>query len=111
MSATSVTGIIPEHLPITKRNALRLVKDALQSTLRESSAPIKRIAKIADVDRKTAAAWYNGHSAPGLHHLLNLMAEIPELAGEIRRVTTAERALHEDLERDIAALVRKAMTR
>lgn len=111
MSFPSVPGINREHRSINKRHALKLVSSCLQSTLANASAPIKRIAKIAEVDRKTAAAWYNGHSAPGLHHLLNLMVEIPELAGEIRRVTTAEREIHEDLERDIAALVRKAMQR
>lgn len=107
----SAGRINPEHLPITKHNALRLVSSGLQSALRNASAPVKRIARIADVDRKTAAAWYHGHSAPGIHHLLNLMAEIPGLAGEIRRVTEMERDAHEDLQREIAALIQRAMRR
>ncbi len=101
----------PEHPQVTKRSALRLVSQALQSSLAEASAPIKRIARIAEVDRKTAAAWFYGHSAPSLHHRLNLMAEIPELAGEVRRVTQMERELHDDLQRDIAALIQKAIRR
>jgi DNA-directed RNA polymerase subunit F len=39
------------------------------------------------------------------------MIEWPEFAAEVRRIYTMERELHEDLTRDIADLIRRAMQR
>jgi hypothetical protein len=101
----------PAAKPVTKQSALKLVAKALNATVGDKATPVKHIQKAADVDRSTAAAWLKGHNLLGAHHLLNLMIEWPEFAAEVRRIYTMERELHEDLTRDIADLIRRAMQR
>jgi hypothetical protein len=104
-------GTSREPRRVTKQSALKLVAKALNATVGDKATPVKHIQKAADVDRSTAAAWLKGHNLLGAHHLLNLMIEWPEFAAEVRRIYTMERELHEDLTRDIADLIRRAMQR
>jgi hypothetical protein len=96
---------------VTKQSALRLVPLALDAAVGEKSSPIKRVAKAADVDYSTAKSWMKGHNLPSSHHLLSLMIAFPEFYAEVRRIIAMEANLHEDLQRDIAALIQKAMAR
>lgn len=111
MYSTSKPRTPREPRRVTKHSALRLVAQALGATVGDKASPVKHIQKAADVDRSTAAAWLKGHSLPSAHHLFNLMIEFPEFCGEIRRIVAMEAELHDDLQRDIAALVQKAMGR
>lgn len=108
-AAKSGTSLEPRR--VTKQSALRLVQKALENQVGGKSCPVKHIQKAADVDRSTADAWLKGRNLLGAHHLLNLMIEWPEFAAEVRRIYTMEKELHEDLAREISALVRKAMAR
>jgi hypothetical protein len=96
---------------VTKQSALRLVAQALDATVGDKASPVKHIQRAADVDRSTAEAWLKGRSLPSAHNLFNLMIEFPEFAGEIRRIVAMEAELEADLQRDIVALIQKAMRR
>lgn len=96
---------------VTKQSALKLVQKALENQVGGKSCPVKHIQKAADVDRSTADSWLKGRNLPSAHHLLNLMIEWPDFAASIRRIVTMEAELHEDLTREISALVRRAMQR
>jgi len=105
-------GTSPERSRrVTKESALRLVPQALDAAVGEKSSPVKRVAKAAGVDYSTAKSWIKGHNLPSSHHLINLMIAFPEFDAEVRRIVAMEAELHADLQRDIAALVQKAMQR
>ena len=104
-------GTSREPRRVTKQSALRLVQQGLEATVGDKKSPVKHIQRAAEVDRSTAESWLKGRNLPSAHHLLNLMIEFPQFYGEVRRLILMEQELHEDLTRDIAALVRKAMQR
>lgn len=47
----------------------------------------KRLARIANSNTRAARNWLEGVNAPDALYLLRLMAEIPELQAEVRRLT------------------------
>ncbi len=75
------------------------------SRLRRADAPIKRIARIANSNERAAKDWWGGKNLPNAVHLLKLMAQVPEFAGEVRRLTGMEA----DLEPEFAAAFNEAM--
>jgi hypothetical protein len=112
--ATALAGrISPErgNQKITKAHTAERVAFALQAWGRDKSAPIARVQHIAGVDRKTAAAWYNGKSPPQSEHLLNLARAIPELKGEVRRLLHMDAELDPDFQREFARFMQMVAQR
>ncbi len=72
-----------------------------------ASAP-KRIARDAGASPDAAENWLAGRNPPGPLQLLRLMAAVPPLAAEIRRLTAAEADGDPDFARDLAAVQRLA---
>lgn len=63
---------------------------ALRRAFDGTDSPVKRIARLANCNARTAEGWYQGKNMPDAVHLLRLMAQVPELAGEVRRLTGME---------------------
>lgn len=78
---------------------------ALHRAFDGTDAPIKRIARIANSNERAAKDWWGGKNLPNAVHLLRLMAQVPEFAGEVRRLTGMEA----DLEPEFAAAFNEAM--
>jgi len=92
---------------VSKEQTAERVAFALQAWGRDKSAPISRVQQIAGVDRKTAAAWYNGKSPPQSEHLFTLARKIPELQGEVRRLSGMDADLDPDFQRELSAFVQR----
>jgi len=82
--------------------------DALWQAFGRLSAPVKRIAQVANVNERTAKNWYEKKCAPGPIHTLRLMAHVPEFQGEMRRLAGMERDLDPDFARTMSEMVRLA---
>lgn len=104
MSSVSNRINLPcRNVPSIKvRNTAERVQFALQAWGRGKPAPIKQIQHIAEVDQKTASAWYHGKQPPRADHLLTLALHIPELKAEIRRLLKMDEELHPDFQREFA---------
>lgn len=83
-----------------------VIAEALKRTFGNSKASAKLVAKAANSNAKTAANWLAGNNAPGAVHLLRLMATVPELQAEVRRLTGMEANIDPEFERDLHALFR-----
>ena len=70
--------------------------------------PVKRIADVADCSVATAKNWWEQRCAPEGLHLARLVAVVPEVAGEYRRITAMERDIDPELQRDMTQLLQTA---
>lgn len=82
--------------------------DALYAAFGRMSAPIKRIAQVANVNERTAKNWWEKKCAPGPIHTLRLMAHVPEFQGRMRELAAMERDIDPDFQRAMADMVRLA---
>jgi hypothetical protein len=80
--------------------------DALYVAFGTLSAPIKRIAQVANVNERTAKNWWEKKCAPGPIHTLRLMAHVPEFQGRMRELTAMEAELDPALERSMMETIR-----
>ncbi len=80
--------------------------DALYTAFGRFSAPIKRIAQVANVNERTAKNWWEKKCAPGPIHTLRLMAHVPEFQGRMRELTAMEADLDPELERSLMETIR-----
>jgi hypothetical protein len=83
--------------------------EALLGAIRDhfdgSHSPVKRLARIANCNTRSAENWWHGKNLPDVVHFLRLMAQIPELAAEVRRLT----GLREDADPEFEQALHKAM--
>jgi hypothetical protein len=109
MSSVSNRINLPSHsVPsITDDELAERVKFALQAWGKSKPAPIKQIEHIADVDQKTASAWFNGKNPPRPGHLFTLALKIPELKAEIARLLRLEQDQAESFQREAIALLQR----
>lgn len=108
VSSVSIRSFIPSrNVPIKISNTAERVRFALQAWGRNKPAPIKQIQHIAEVDQKTASAWYHGKQPPRADHLLTLALHIPELKAEIRRLLQLEQDHAENFQREATALLQR----
>lgn len=108
MSSASTRSFIPStNVPIKVRNTAERVQFALQAWGRGKPAPIKQIQHIAEVDQKTASAWFHGKQPPRADHLFTLALHIPELKAEIARLLRLEQDHSEAFQREAIALLQR----
>jgi hypothetical protein len=108
VSSASIRNFIPSHnVPKRVRNTAEKVKVALQAWGRNKPAPIKQIQHIADVDAKTASAWFHGKQPPRADHLFTLALHVPELKAEIARLLELEQDAAESFQREAIALLQR----
>lgn len=88
------------------------VKDRLAAAMRaavaNSNAPAKALARLADVNAATAKNWLAGKHPPGAVNLLTMLARVPELRAEVRRLTAMEAGIDPEFERDLSAVIAAA---
>jgi acyl-CoA reductase-like NAD-dependent aldehyde dehydrogenase len=89
------------------RNTAERVQFALQAWGKMRPAPIKQIQHIAEVDQKTASAWYHGKQPPRADHLFTLALHIPELKAEIARLLELEQDGAASFQREAIALLQR----
>lgn len=78
------------HAPV-----MALSQNDLASTIGETLRRVfgperhasKKLAQITGASNRSAEKWIAGENAPDAFHLLRLMATVPEMASEIRRLT------------------------
>lgn len=78
------------HAPV-----MALSQNDLASTIGETLRRVfgterhasKKLAQITGASNRSAENWIAGENAPDAFHLLRLMATVPELASEVRRLT------------------------
>jgi hypothetical protein len=79
--------------------------EILRTAFGAASAPIARIAEIANVNERTAKNWYEGKCSPGLLSALRLMAHVPEYQGEMRRLAAMESDIDPNFERAMSEAI------
>jgi hypothetical protein len=78
------------------------INAAIRRGLANDRNPVKTLAAAGDVNIGTSKNWWEGRNTPQSFQLLKLMARIPELAAEVRRLTAMETDIHPEFERDLA---------
>ncbi len=87
----------PTAAPIDsmRNNQLTLIwSQELQREFGDEKNAVKKIARLVDVNTRTAKNWLYGVNTPDLLNALKLMAHVPALAAETRRLI----GMHADLD-------------
>lgn len=92
---------MPAVLSLNNNEFANRLGDVLRTTYGDTKAAAKTVARLAGAGPKTAANWIAGEHAPGSLHLLRLMAHVPELQAEVRRLTGMELSLDPVFARDM----------
>lgn len=83
----------------------RIIVDALRRSVGAASDPVKAVARAANANIHTARNWWTGATTPQGLYLLRLMAAMPELQSEIRRLVGMEASLDPEFGRDLDAMI------
>jgi len=79
------------------------VSDALKRHFGDDRAAVKKLAAAANTNARTAENWLRGNNTPDALHFLRLMATIPALQAEVRRLAGMESDIDPEFARDLAA--------
>lgn len=96
---------LPTILLIDNADLSMIVADALQRDFGKERHAVKRIARAANSNERSAENWYRGVNAPDAMNLLRLMAHSPVLAGEVRRLTALSQEHDPEFERAFNAAI------
>lgn len=97
----------PAPIDAMRNNQLTLIwSQELRSEFGEEKDAAKKIARLVDVNTRTAENWLYGVNTPDLLNALKLMAHVPALAAETRRLIGMSAELDPELERDFQKLLR-----
>lgn len=77
----------PPVFSTTAEDFAALTRAALCRAFSRFRCPAKTLAKAADVSTGAAKAWLEGRATPQARHFLKLVAIVPELEEEVRRLT------------------------
>lgn len=91
---------------ISKQELADIVSVGLRRAFGDEKSAIKRIMRVANCNERAAENWYAGKNAPNALYLLRLIAEVPELQAEVRRLTAMESDLDPHFERAMSEAVR-----
>lgn len=92
-------------LEIGQGELTQTIAGALKRSFGQERAGVKRLAIIANTNTRTAENWLRGNNTPDALHLLRLIAQVPELQAEVRRLAGMESDLDPELERELSAVV------
>jgi hypothetical protein len=84
----------------------QLIGNALRKAFQHERHAVKRIAEIANCNEATARNWYELKVTPHGLHLSRLVAAVPELQAEWRRLCAMESDLDPEFERELHGLIR-----
>ncbi len=95
----------PKIFEISAREGAELCSLVVRNHYANHASPIKQFARDQDINEHTARNIYEGRNAPSFHTLLKMVATIPELASEVRRLT----GLLEDLDPEFDRALSRVM--
>jgi len=95
-------------LSMGTEQATTALHGALHRELDGQDSPVKRVAKGADVNLRTAENYWEAKNLPGLVPAIRLMATMPEFAAEVLRLAGLQANLDPRLDRAINDLMRAA---
>jgi hypothetical protein len=101
----SAATAAPIH-ELQQRDFDNIVHRSIRAGLANERYPVRRLADAANVNEKTAKNWWEKRCSPQGLQLLKLMASIPELAAEVRRLCAMEADLDPEFERELHGLIR-----
>lgn len=81
------------------------VSNVLRVAFGRQRHAVKQLARTAGTSASTAKNWLEGRSTPIGLHMLRLMATVPELQAEVRRLTAMEADLDPEFDREFHQLV------
>lgn len=76
-----------------------IITQSLRDAFADKKSAVKGIMRVANCNERTAKNWYSGKNSPDALNLLRLMAEIPELQAEVRRLTSMQSDLDPHFEK------------
>lgn len=82
-----------------------VIASALRSAFGDEKSAIKRIMDVSRCEERAAKNWYQGKNAPNALYLLRLIATVPELQAEVRRLTAMQSDLDPHFERAMSQAV------
>lgn len=79
--------------------------NSLREAFGETNAAVKRIAAVANCNERAARNWLEGRNPPTLLYAMRLMAHVPQLQGEMRRLAAMESSLDPNFERAMSQAI------
>lgn len=79
--------------------------DAIRRSVAGDASGVKTIAKHANANVRTVENWLAKRSTPHALHLVRMMAAMPEVQAEVRRLAAMEADLDPEFERDLLTLI------
>lgn len=83
--------------------------DAIRRSVSHDPSGVKAVARAANANVRTVENWFAKRSTPAGLHLVRLMATMPEVQSEVRRLASMESDLDPAFERDFNTLVTSYM--
>ena len=78
------------HAPVmalSQNDLASTIGETLRRAFGTERHAVKKLARITGASNRSAENWINGENSPDAYYLLRLMAAVPELASEVRRLT------------------------
>lgn len=79
--------------------------DAIRRSVAGDASGVKTIARHANANVRTVENWLAKRSTPHALHLVRMMAAMPEVQAEVRRLASMEADLDPEFERDLLTLI------
>jgi DNA-binding transcriptional regulator YiaG len=79
--------------------------DAIRRAIELDPFGVKTIARAANANIRTVENWAAKRSTPDGLHLVRLMATVPEVQAEVRRLAAMDADLDPEFERDLARVL------
>lgn len=74
-------------MALSQNDLAERLGETLRRAFGEERHAVKRLARVTGASNRSAENWIRGENAPDAFHLLRLIATVPELASEVRRLT------------------------
>lgn len=74
-------------MALSQNDLAERLGETLRRAFGEERHAVKRLARVTGASNRTAENWIRGENTPDAFHLLRLIATVPELASEVRRLT------------------------
>jgi len=95
-------GAAAPVLDMRRAEFTEIVCGALEAAVANTRNPAKSLARIANTNVRTAENWLSRKCTPRGLTLLQLIAKVPELQAEVRRLTAMEADLDPMLEQQLS---------
>lgn len=100
----------PLAFSLTHGQLADAASSAFKQEVGDDAHSAKRLSRILECSWRSAENYLQGRTVPNSIHMLRAYAAIPSFAAEVRRLTSMERSLDPEFERDLSEFMQRAST-